>query len=667
VEPNSILLTESTYRKLFGDRDYKGKTVELNAETYTVTGILEDLPTKSFFQAEALVSMPSINIQQYENWQIKISHLSTFIKLAPKISPEVVEAKIQSIHDNNYLDTAEINRQISLQPIKDIHLLSHLDGDPARNSDIRYVIGFSFLALFILLLACINFINLSTARSLKRAREVGIRKVIGARRIQLISQFLGESILLTLISLIVALILVELLLPHFSSLIGRDFDKSFYANIPFFFGIVCILILVSVGSGIFPALHLSAYPTIEAVKGNILNKPKKIKNRDVLVFSQFVIASSLILASLVTYHQLKYIYEKDLGFQPDQIVVLPVDEDPNELNLKPIKSEILSYLEFENVSLSNGTPFVIEPGVTKQMELRDGEKEYEGNYIGIDFDFVDTYGIKLSSGRLFDPTISTDVELSLLVNRAAVDFMGWRDAPIGKTLALPRLGLQYYLADGEILPFEPSPDPLEVIGVIEDFHFSTLYNEINPLVMFITENDYNVISVRINSNNMKKSMDLLGEIWQQHLPDYCFEPVFITDKIDAVYFTAKKQFAMLSVATLLSVFIGLFGLIGLSSYTIESRTKEICIRKVLGASSASILLLLGRGYSLPILLAVLLSSPVAVLIMNGWLKNFAYRIEIGWQIILSTFLATISIFILILILQAFQIIRKNVEQSLRSE
>lgn len=636
VNPNSMMIAHSAAERLFGTQDVLGKRMMIGDEEYSIAGVLADVPANSHLQFEAVLPIPKPP-EDAEQW-LSFSD-QTYLQLAEGIDPaDVVKAMNETMLERVSIrnPNGDMPFTLELQPMLDIHLHSNLRGDPANNGSIAYVTGFAVIAGIILLLACINFINLSTARSTQRAREVGLRKVMGAQRKALMMQFLGESIFYALIGVLLALLLVQLVLPLFNNLAQRRMTFDFFTDPITAAGVFGVLLLVGVLSGSFPAFILSAYRPTDVLKGSMRHGTRGVWMRQALVILQFMAAIGLIVGTLTIQRQLRYLLNKRLGFDKQQLVVLklPFREEPG--SWEALKAEVKGLPGVENASLSRGTP--LGQNATR-MVLRvyndDGtpEEPWECWTMTVDPDFLDTWGIKLAEGRGFDPSIPTDWTNSIVINQAAVKSRGWVDNALDQRIPMPgRSGVIRRTKSGGVQIRHQSVDWNSVVGVLDDFNYSSLYHSIEPLVLYINTDYPEELAVRLAPGDAKTVLTALNNVWSEMAPGEPFEPVFVDDRVQATYRGEIRTATLISSFTGLAVVIAALGLFGLASFTAEARTKEIGIRKVMGSSVGGVVGLLAREFTRPVLIAAVLATPLAWWLLSRWLEHFAYRINLDWTL-----------------------------------
>ena len=628
--PHSAFITQRLARKLFGDDDAVGKTVRLKHKwvdaDYTITGIMQDLPrnASSLLRFEFLTSTrPRTGLMHtiWERWRPQSSFrpLYTYALLKEGCSAEGLERKLPDFMARYMEETVCAHNAYHLQPITRLHLYSRADYGytDTGGGDILYVYVFSSIALFVLLLACINFSNLALARSTFRAREIGMRKVVGARRMHLVLQFLGESMFLSMLSMLVALGLVEVSLPTVNGFFVRELSLDVIAHKSLLLALIGISLFTGLLAGSYPAFYLSAFQPVNVLKGTLTTRVKGNWIRKALVVFQFAVSIALIAGTGVVYRQGAYIRNRDLGFNKAHVVVLPLFmiHRPLEGNVEAIKQELMQHPNILKVSAS-GLPPGWGNWSDRGIFLSKGDSENERQMftLAVDEDFLETYDVALAAGRNFSKDIASDRYAYILNETAAKQLGGER--PLDRTLDWP------------VMDRKDGP----VIGVVRDFHNWSLREPIHPLVLYVhsrATHRFNYLSVRIGAEHIPDTMAFLEAKWRQYIPNRLFEFQFLDESLDALYRETLQQSKLYALAALLTVLVACLGLFGLASLAIQQRTREVMIRKTLGASIPGILLLLSREFLKLVLAANLLAWPVAYVVMRAWLQSFAYRTGIG--------------------------------------
>jgi len=655
AEPNTIVLSESLAKKYFEDADPLGQTITLNESSdYTVTGVYKDFPMNSHLKINALTSIEyTDDIPQ--NWGSFSAH--NYVRLKENTDPKVFEEKIRNLAMDKMgitKDQTGMEFLLYLEPVKDIHLRSNLSYNLGNNGNITYVYVFSIIAFFILIIAYINFINLTTAHYMIRAKEIGIRKIIGASRKRLIAQFLLESIIITFLATLIALILVEILQPLFNRLTGVDLHFNFLTHGTYLIiGLIC-LFFMAILSGFYPALYLSAHNPILTIKGAHIGNYKRSFLRNILVVFQFIISITLICSTGIIYKQIQHIQHKKLGFDKEHVLLLPLRSDESVEKAEVLKDKFLNTAGITNVCLSSNYPGAGGcPGHGFYPEGHSEEQPWLMKTIGIDADFIETFGLKLKAGRNF----SADNEnegMNMIVNETLVKEVGWED-PIGKTLKDP-----FKTDDGEM-------NPITIIGVVEDFHVNPLRDKIEPMILNYEPQYRSFISVRIEPGNVYKTLDVVEKQWHEINPGMPFDYFFLNEHFDRIHRSERNLARTFMYFTMLAIVIACLGLFGLASYATERRIKEIGVRKVLGSSVWEIILLLTKDFSKLVLIANIVAWPIAWYAMNKWLQNFAYRTSIGFGVFLLSGLIAIVIAFLTVSFRTIRAANSNPVKSLKYE
>jgi putative ABC transport system permease protein len=664
IQPNSIVVSKAFAKKYFGDEDAIGKflIVGLHNALYKVTGVFNQVPANSHFHIDAFLSLTTWHLAN-PTW----SNLGafTYLELNQHDDPKKLESKfpqlvakyvVPEIQHDMGVSLAEAQKSVSnfmftLQPLTDIHLYSHTKSEIEPNGDIQYVYIFSVLAIFILLLACVNFTNLSIARSVKRAKEVGVRKVMGSAKIQLVKQFLSESLLMTCCATIFAGILIFFLLPYFNQVSGKQIELSYFLNYKFVVAIVALTFFVGVMAGIYPSIFLSAFKPIKVLKGPSRSGHHKNGLRSSLIVFQFFVSTALIISTIIVYQQLDYMQNKKLGYAKEQVLFLP-DGRLLGKNQDAFKQEVLQNRQVISASISRSIPggeFMDGTEVHPVNENGNGT-EIHMNIYHVDYDYLNTLGMQIKQGRYFSNNFGSD-SAAVVINEAAVKELGWSKVdPIGRSIV--RSGQLTY----------------KVVGVVRDFHYASAKQKIAPLMMMLGSN-YGGLIVKVNTSsaNITGLLNDLKSKWGSFKPQGPFSYTFLDDKFAALYSSERRTQQIFSAFALLAIIIASLGLFGLSAYTIEQRTKEIGIRKVLGASVKNVLLLVSKEFLSLVGIAFILSIPVAFWAMHRWLENYAYRINIGIGVFMVGGIVALMIAIITITFQAMKAAHANPIKSLRTE
>ncbi|HUF11309.1 MAG TPA: ABC transporter permease [Rhodothermales bacterium] len=618
--PLSIVLSEETAHTFFGEDDPVGRRlIGMNGLEFTVTGIVENTPTNSHLLYDAVASWSSLSPEvagQDFTWLASWfpQAVYTYLLLAPEADAEALEVKLVDFMRRHFPQRAE-QYALYLQPLSGVYLDSSdlLHNRKVRAGNRTYVYLFAVVAALVLLIACINFMNLSTARAAKRAREVGVRKVLGASRGQLIRQFLGESFLTTAVALILALWVVELAMPGFRALTAKPLVSGVWQSPAILAGLVGVLLGVGLMAGAYPAFFLSGFRPVHARKGGD-DPSRSALPRQVLVTLQFTISIALIVGTIVVYRQMDFLLSKDLGFKKDQIVVLPIEDTEMSRNFDAFKQMLLDHPSVTHVTGSNRVPGegMMSFGINPEGKSQD--QTWTATAIRVDdFDFLDTYGLELVAGRYFDPQFTTDSTHAVVINEALARSLGWDD-PVGKRLDVP----------GEVTEGT-------VIGVVKDFHFSSLRQVIEPLLFYVAPR-HAELSLRISGEDIPSTLAYIRRSWETFDNAYPFEYKFLDEAFARLYHNEQRLSKTLGLFSGLAILIACLGLFGLASYTTELRAKEVGLRKLLGATVESIVLLLSKEFARLVVVALAVATPIAYVAMQRWLADFAYRVELSWWI-----------------------------------
>ncbi|MGX1927958.1 ABC transporter permease [Flagellimonas sp. 2504JD4-2] len=622
--PYSIVLTETTAKKYFGNQNPLGKTIEgvggrANDGIYTVTGVMKDVPENSHFSFDVLMSMGSFYQSRSEIFDMwGYVDFYTYVLVSNNFDEKAFESKIPGFLEK-HLDVVsndEYYYNISLESLSDIYLHSKADRQPGVTGSLANIYIFAIIGLFILVIACINFMNLSTARSLERAKEVGVRKVIGADRTGLIYQFFGESLVLVFLSSIVGLLLVFLALPSMSNLTGLSFNAEDVINLQlllFFFGTA---LLTAIFSGSYPALVLSGFKPISILRGTYKKSPQGANLRKGLVIFQFSLSIALIASTIIVYNQLGYMFNKDMGFDKEQQLVLDFNWDQEVIaNMETIKNEFRAMPNVSSVSMSRTVPGSHFPAAGTTIELASGRMKNFSPYIyEVDNDFIPHYEIEMVAGRAFSRDFPTDSVSSLIVNEAAVKNFGYTDPNeiIGKK-------------------FDQWGRQGTIIGVVKDFNYLSLHQEIAPLTL--RQVPYGqFFSLKLRSDDYYTTISEIRQKWADLAPHRPFLYSFLNASFNEQYKADVRFRKLFTFFSFLAIFIACLGLFGLVTYSALQRTKEIGIRKVLGAEVTNIITLMSKDFIKLVGLALFIAIPFSWYAMHQWLKDFAYRIEIQWWV-----------------------------------
>lgn len=664
LEPNTLVITRAVAQKYFGNENPVGKVLYFKSwnTNYKVTGVIDKVPSNAHFHFDFFASMAGVPDAKSSSWMT--SNYYTYLVLRkgydykqlqaklPKVVEKYMGPQIQKamgISLEQFLQKGN-NIGFNLQPITDIHLHSDLSFDLAPYGDIRYVYIFSAIAIFMLLIACINFMNLSTASASKRAREVGIRKVMGSLKFQLVRQFLVESLLLTAFALLLSLLFVKLALPLFNNITGKTLDLNFTQNTWLLPSLLLLGLITGILAGSYPAFFLSSFNPVTVLKGKLMAGKKSSWLRSGLVVFQFFISITLIVGTAVVYKQLSYIQSKKLGYEKDQVLILPETyllgqkegvlrqqllQDPRVLNITSS-----GYLP---VGPSNGNNFFIY-AQEEASQIKSLRYDVEDNYIP-------TLGMQIAYGRNFSRDFATD-SAGIILNETAARVFGWEKNAVGKTL-------KHRENNG-------SENTYHVIGIVKDFHFKSLHERISPLVMTLTKNSGTLI-IKTKTADIAGLLATIKKNWDILNPEAPFSYSFLDDRYNKTYQAEHNTGLILGIFAGLTIFVACLGVFGLATFTAERRTKEIGIRKILGASVTAIVSLLSKDFLKLVGIAFIIAVPIAWFVMNKWLEDFAYRINIPWQAFALAALFAITITIITVSFQAIKAAIANPVKSLRTE
>lgn len=659
AEPNTIVLTESIAKKYFGEWKSKGallgKEISMDDKyNLKVTGVVKDLPSNTHLPYSILVSMATLKASpdsksNFENWGY-VGKASTYVLLPDRPVIRQIKSQFPAFADK-YANKVWGKSTVSfdLQPLTEIHFDERFADSsiiPVRKKETIWAIG--LIGFLIMVTACINFINLSTAQAIKRAKEVGIRKVLGAVKGQLVSQFLGETFMITLVAVAVATGLAYLLLPYLDQLLE---SKIAWNVISVSFFLAVLIVLVSLLAGIYPALVLSGFRPVLALKAGLVPTSRGgISLRRTLVVFQFSICQALIIGTVVVASQMQYFRNKDLGYQKDAILVVNIPGKTDKSKLDAIRNELLKSPGIREVSYANAAPTATEHPTTPfrsiDLQVEDG---HITEHLAIDEHFLDTYEMKLLAGEDLANKSEANKAQGFIVNEAMVRQLGLQE---------PRDAIGKRISVGKEAP---------IIGVVKDFHSRSLHSQINPIILHYHPEDFSVASIKIQAQDMGHTLKVIQDQWTTYFPNELFTYSFMDEKIAELYRAEDKIFQIFQVFSAIAIFIGCLGLYGLVSYMAVQRTKEVGIRKVLGASVVSIVMLFSKEFIQLITLAFLIASPLAWYLMNNWLQDFTYHITIGIGVFSIAIAFSITIALLTVGYKSVKAALANPVKSLRSE
>ncbi len=660
--PFTMVFTEKTAQKYFGDESPVGKIVNWdNKFDYRVTGVVKDPPPNSHFTFNALASFATFIKYDPRIGSWNGGSFPTYLLLQETTDLKKFQQKMNAFHEKHLgpaLRESGIELEAYLQPLRSIHLHSHVQYELGDNSDIRLIYAFWAIALIILSIACINFMNLATARAASRAKEVGIRKVLGAQRTKLIGQFLGESFMYALLSFAFGVLLARLFLSYFSSLAGKTISLNTLAMPTMYAILVAVVLFVGLVAGSYPAFFLSAFKPISALRGHLPEGTRGSLFRSILVIFQFALSIILIICTIIVLDQHNYMQNKDLGFNKKNLLAVAIQNDEVRIGLESFKQNLLKISGIESAGLSSMIPgemYLFNFGTYPEGYSRDQMIRMDSFLV--DYGFLDTFEIEVTQGRGFSKLITSDYTDAVMINQTAAKILGWNN-PVGKTIEIPS-------DDGVIRKI--------VIGVFKDIHQRSLYSIVAPTVIQYIglkgaiENRARRLTLRLNTGDIPGVMKKIEQMWKTSFPNHPYYSFFIDEFFDGQHQAEKRLGNIFRTFSMLAIVIGCLGLFGLASFTTEQRTKEIGIRKVLGSSVSSIVILLCRKFFVLVAIANAVSWPVAFFAMNKWLQNFPYPVKIG----IDTFILSAGFAFVIASLtvgyQSVKAARANPVDSLRYE
>jgi len=676
-KPYTMVMTESLAKKYFGKEYPVGKTVKsVEGNLYEITGVIRDLPGNLHLRFNGILSVATIRQQigvaQFNDrsansfWNVGIF---TYIMIREGADIKPILEKFPSFYDK-YMKSLgdQINGNFILmaQPLARVHHYSSDLGYDEPVGNIKYVYIFSFVAILILIIACINYMNLATARSSRRSKETGMRKIAGAQRAMLIRQFLIESIAIAVISTIIALVLSWLLLPYFNMIANKTLSISVLFT-PLIIGCIAgVAVLTGAISGSYPALYLSSFDPAEVIKGQSDMRGGNGRLRKVLVVFQFAISVAMITGTFIIGSQLNYLQSSDPGFNKDNLLVMQMRDTTFKKSLEPFKQELLKNPDIKGISFSNGDPGY---GINIQVMRIEGDSgsvvDRAVNNFFADYDYADLMGLKIVEGRYYSRDMKSDIQKAFVINETAARKFGWVDST-------SKSGMNYASAIGKKFQWgiNPGNQPLRdgvIVGVVKDFHYGSMRNPIDPLVIILNDDNRNTFfaNIRIDGKNRQESIDYINKVRLDFKDMYPFKYDFMDEQMRQ-YYSGEKRIGMLArTFALLTIIIAALGLLGLSSFLTQTRTREIGIRKIAGASAKNIVLMFAREFSIWIILANLIAAPVTLILLNKWLQAFPYKTQIHFTIFLSGLLISLAIALLTISLRVIQAASINPSQAVR--
>ncbi len=665
VAPNTITLSESMAKKYFGDEDPIGKVLKLNnGSDFEITGVYKDIPSASHFHFDFIASVYTYDECYNQVW-VSFNFV-TYALLKEGVNHKDFENKLSSLVDNyisvqmtQFMDMPweKIKEsgtwmEVKIQELTDIHLHSHYTGELSVNGDIMYVYIFIIIALFILILACINFTNLSTAKAIARSKEVGMRKIFGIRTFKLVRNFLLESFIVVFIAHIIAMILVEVSLPYFNELSRKSLSISYF-DPSILLGLLGLIIITSLFAGSYPAFYLSSFKPISALKNQVTSGKKKTRFRSILVVGQFVISIVLLTSTLVLNKQMSFIQNKNMGFDKENIIALRNAYLIGN-SIESFKYDLLNNSGIKSVSISGYLP-IPNSSSSNTVLFKDGIKTPEiASYEvwNIDYDYVSTLGLKIVKGRDFSKDFLTD-SVGILINDAAAKSFGWDD-PIGQIV-------------GSSTDDNTELDNYTVIGVMENFNFESVHDPIKPLVCFLNRST-GAMSIRMEANvDIRSTIKFLESKWKEYAPDQPFEYDFFDESLNQMYAAEVRLGRILVAFTVLAFLVSCLGLFGLALFSTEQRKKEIGIRKVNGASISQTVMLLSYDFTKLVIISFIIACPISYYVVSKWLENFSYRTNISWWIFAITGLLSYIVAMIAIAYQSYRAAAANPADTLRDE
>ena len=650
--PNTAVISRRIAQKIFGDDNPLNQEILLdNAETFRITGLIEEVPETSHLKFEVMLSWTTYHSpRDLQTWLGR--HMFTYVLFAENQQPAQFLSKWPAFYEKYMAETfSQINGKFNLllQPLTDIHLHSQLQWEVAENGNVIYIYVFSAVGLFILLIACINYMNMATARSANRAAEVGVRKVLGSDRNLIVKQFYSESLLLTIFSLLFSFVIVAAALPTFNEISGKSLSFDLFSNPALIAGILIITIIVSLSAGFYPAMYLSSFQPAGVLKGMKAARRSAFL-RKLLVIVQVAISIVIIIGTSVVNDQLTYTRQKDLGFNKNNVVAITLRDTLVEKNLPAIKETLMQHPGILKTATSYNIPGKDLNHTAMEIEIAAGEmEEHPFQFMQFDYDFIDLMEMQILAGRNFNETMGTDAKESVMINQAAVRKYGWQD-PVGKRVR-----------------FAGSEDNLHVIGVVDDIHINSLHMDIEPVVMLLPERPGGKLYLRLAEEDISNTMNFIRAKWRDFDNRFPLDYVFLDENFFKQHEADQKLAKIFQYCAIIAIFISCLGLLGMSSYAAEQRTREIGVRKVLGASVFSIISLLSKDFMKLILIANLVAWPIAYFLMKGWLAEFAFHTEISLISFIIAALAAVGIALITISFQTVKAGLTNPVTSLRHE
>ena len=648
TQPNKIILTERIAARYFGNADPVGKTLTTGTSTFEVTGVIQDIPFNSHFRFDAIAARNNLP-KQMGSWGN--FGVYTYLLFPENFNIGQFETKLKGMYDRymkQIFGPVNINIEYKLVPITRIHLYSTNAGEPEPTGSITYVYIFAIVAIFLILIAAMNYMNLATARSASRAREVGMRKVSGSQRGPLVLQFLSESVVFTAISIVLSLAILIILLPKFNLLAGKSFSLNIIHSPAVLLAMISVILIVGILGGSYPAFFLSRFSPLTVLKGEITQGSAGSIFRKVLVVIQFTVSVVMIICTLVVFGQLNYLKKMDQGFDQKNVVTLTLNGGMQRKY--PVLKQLL--LDDPQIKYVAATDTPVGEGSGKllfNVETDQGMSQRGVNYAVVDHDFIKALGIKIKTGRDFQRDMPSDTLRSVIVNETFVKRMNWAD-PIGKKVEI---------GDTNTLR-------ARVIGVMKDYHQTGMYNEIESLLL-ANRVINNVVYIKIAGDNIQPTINFIETKWREVFPDQPFTYTFLSERFNRQFEADERRGLIFTLFTVLAILIACLGLFGLASYTVEQRTREVGIRKVFGAGNRTILALIARDFLILVSISVLIAFPLAYYFMSKWLENYVYRNKLGASLFILSAVLTIIITFVTISVKAYQASVMNPAQSIKTQ
>ncbi len=652
-DPASVVMTATASKKYFGNEDPIGKTIVMNKKLQLkVTGIAEDVPVNSHLDFDMVVPLANWKNEYWMN-QWPNNSLFVYLQLNPAVNPEQLKSRFPAFMDKymgKFYKENGFKMGLTIHALHDIYFEGESPFDNVKHGSRKMVYVFMSIAALILIIACINFMNLATARATDRSKEVGLRKVMGAVRRQLALQFIFESLLFATLASVLALVLLQLIMPVYTNFLGYKLP-AYWTDPRVYLFLVAVIVVVGLLAGSYPALLMSSFSPIESLKGKLRTGKGGAFFRKALVVCQFGISVLLIISVTIVTKQMHYLRTSDMGFDKEQSMIVRLDNNAIWEKKTQFKNQLQADPAIASVSLMSGEPGGFHDNYGFEIPDKPGEKVMLNTEFA-DFEYVPTLGLKVIAGRNFSAQFPTDSTSSVLINRAAATKLGYKpEQAVGK----------------QIKNIMKDSLPRTIIGVVEDYHFASLKQVIGPLVISSDKNDRRLALIKLKPTNLPQAVDRIKKVYTSEVPDYPFEYTFLDERFNKLYKSEASQETLLSVFSIIAICIACLGLFGLASYTAIKRTKEIGVRKVLGSSVENIVLLLSKDLLKPVLLGTLIAVPLGYFVMQKWLQGFAYKVDIHWWVFAIAATIAVMIALFTVSVQAIKAALANPVKSLRTE